>query len=36
MPSSILDTEPISKKDCEIKADKYLLENLRIMKTSKL
>lgn len=24
IPSSILDTEPMSKKDCEIKADKYL------------
>jgi len=24
--SSILDTEPMSKKVCEIKADRYLLE----------
>lgn len=24
IPSNILDTEPISKKDCDIKADKYL------------
>lgn len=24
IPSNILDTEPISKNDCDIKADKYL------------
>lgn len=24
MPSSILDTDPMSKNDCDIKADKYL------------
>ena len=28
MLSSILDKEPMSKKDCEIKADKYLQEIL--------
>lgn len=24
MPSNILETDPMSRKDCEIKADKYL------------
>lgn len=29
MPSSILDTEPMSKKDCEIKAARYLEKTIK-------